>query len=197
MADDSGGFDRYHVAIFGAPGMDRRFEWVVTGRHITLRAEGNDPTGASFRGPIFYGHGRGGQATSRRYQTRAGRRDLFTSLDASQKARALVSRSVPAAPRVIGCVGELGLSVAELDGARKAMVQSLLSGVLQPFRVVDAGGIPSCLRDAQSLDTLRLTYYQDGETGQNGLPAIWKLEGPAFSGISTGRSTCTPGSTWR
>ena len=39
MKDDYGGFESYHVAVFGEPGTDK-FEWVMTGRHITIRCDG-------------------------------------------------------------------------------------------------------------------------------------------------------------
>ena len=44
------------MAVFGEPGTDKPFEWVLTGRHDTLRADGNSVEGAAFGGPIFYGH---------------------------------------------------------------------------------------------------------------------------------------------
>ena len=56
MEDDDGGFESYHVAVFGEPGTDKPFEWVLSGRHDTLRADGNSVEGAAFGGPIFYGH---------------------------------------------------------------------------------------------------------------------------------------------
>lgn len=37
MDDDAGGFEAYHVAVFGEPGTDKPFEWVLSGRHDTLR----------------------------------------------------------------------------------------------------------------------------------------------------------------
>ncbi len=36
MEDDDGGFENYHVAVFGEPGTDKPFEWVLSGRHDTL-----------------------------------------------------------------------------------------------------------------------------------------------------------------
>ena len=36
MDDDDGGFEAYHVAVFGEPGTDKPFEWVLSGRHDTL-----------------------------------------------------------------------------------------------------------------------------------------------------------------
>ena len=35
-----GGFGEYSCAVFGDPAADR-YQWVMTGRHITLRADGN------------------------------------------------------------------------------------------------------------------------------------------------------------
>ena len=51
MDDDAGGFEQYHVAVFGTPGSGE-FEWELTGRHVTLRADGDSVAGAAFGGPI-------------------------------------------------------------------------------------------------------------------------------------------------
>ena len=58
VAGDSGkaGFEGgSSVALFGAPGTGK-FEFVLTGRHCTRRCDGDSVDGASFGGPIFYGH---------------------------------------------------------------------------------------------------------------------------------------------
>ena len=59
MKDDAGGFDKYTCAIFGEPGTGK-FEWVLTGRHLTIRADGDSVENTAFGGPIFYGHAAGG-----------------------------------------------------------------------------------------------------------------------------------------
>lgn len=43
------------VAVFGEPGSGK-FEFVLSGRHVTRRCDGDSVTGAAFGGPIFYGH---------------------------------------------------------------------------------------------------------------------------------------------
>ncbi|MBU6387729.1 MAG: hypothetical protein KGS49_17420, partial [Planctomycetes bacterium] len=54
--DDMGGWGKgQSLAIFGVPGSDR-FEFVLTGRHSTLRCDGNTQKHVAFGGPIFYGH---------------------------------------------------------------------------------------------------------------------------------------------
>ena len=55
MQEDAGGLGNYAVAIFGQPGSGK-FEFVLTGRHCTMRCDGDSVDGAAFGGPIFYGH---------------------------------------------------------------------------------------------------------------------------------------------
>ena len=56
LEDDCGGFgEEQSIAIFGQPG-DGKFEFVLTGRHMTLRCDGNSSENVAFGGPIFYGH---------------------------------------------------------------------------------------------------------------------------------------------
>ena len=60
LEDDSGGFGHdQSIAIFGDPRSDQ-FEFVLTGRHMTLRCDGNSAPHVAFGGPIFYGHAASG-----------------------------------------------------------------------------------------------------------------------------------------
>ena len=60
LQDDAGGFGKQqNIAIFGKPG-DGNFEFVMTGRHMTLRCDGNLAEHVAFGGPIFYGHAASG-----------------------------------------------------------------------------------------------------------------------------------------
>jgi len=169
MRDDGGGFENYHVALFGEPGSDRPFEWVLTGRHATLRADGNRAGGSAFGGPIFYGHAANGLREDARrtdnvwwYQAEQANQS-FRTLDDEQKARALVAGADP------------GLAVRDLDSERQQMVQKLFKDVLGVFRAAD---VQDCVRH---VDTLRLSYFPQGNTARNSFSPIWKFEGPAFS----------------
>ena len=192
MEDDYGGFDKYHVAVFGEPGSDKPFEWVLSGRHDTLRADGNSVEGAAFGGPIFYGHDATGSGNDDKSHTdnvwwyqgiQANK--IYATLDDKQKARALVDKAEPDAPRVIKLKGDalpdVGLPVADLDGQQKQMVQQLLKDLTTPFRAFDVEEVQECLRDAGGADKLRLTFFKEGDIGKDGVWDIWKLEGPAFS----------------
>jgi hypothetical protein len=192
MKGDAGGFDNYHVAVFGEPDTEKPFEWVLTGRHNTLRADGNSVEGAAFGGPIFYGH----DATTKgnddakhtgnvwAFQWEQANK-IFATLDDKEKARALVAKSEGDTVRAIRLKGDklpdTGLPVADLDSQQKAMVQTLLKMLTSPFRAFDAEEVQQCLRDAGGADKLRLTYFKDGDIGNDGVWDIWKLEGPAFA----------------
>src|SRR5579871_1476324 len=45
-----------NIAIFGKPGDKDRFEFVMTGRHLTCRADGGSTSSVALGGPIFHGH---------------------------------------------------------------------------------------------------------------------------------------------
>lgn len=192
MDDDYGGFDSYHVAVFGEPGTEKPFEWVLTGRHDTLRADGNSVDGAAFGGPIFYGHAADGHFNEDPKHTNnvwwyQGQQAnaIFATLDDKQKAQALVAKAEPDAQRSTRLrgdkLGEVGLTVGSLDGQQKQMVQKLIKDLLLPFRASDVEEVQECLKDAGGVDKLRLTYFKEGDVGEDGVWDVWKLEGPAFS----------------
>jgi hypothetical protein len=192
MEDDSGGFENYHVAVFGEPGTDQPFEWVLTGRHDTLRADGNSVEGAAFGGPIFYGHAADGHNNEDAkhtnnvwwYQGEQANK-IFKTLDDKQKAQAMIAKAEADEPKTIKLKGDqlpdTGLAIAGLDGQQKAMVRDLLEMMLRPFRAFDAEEVRECLDVNGGVDKLRLTYFKEGDIGNDGVWDIWKLEGPAFS----------------
>ena len=175
MEDDSGGFENFHVAVFGAPGTGRAFDWVITGRHLTLRADGNRCGGGVFAGPIFYGHSphesSGRQENVWSYQGRQA--DLiFESLDGKERARTLGCKAEPEAS---------GLAVRELDGGQRGLVEKLVEGMLSTFNAGDAEEAREWLRCAGGVDQMRFTYCQNGEIGEGRAWNVWKLQGPGFS----------------
>ena len=192
MEDDAGGFENYHVAVFGEPGTDKPFEWVLTGRHDTLRADGNSVEGAAFGGPIFYGHAADGHDNEDSkhtnnvwwYQGEQANK-IFRTLDDKQQAQALVAKAEADEPKTTQLKGsqlpETGLAIAGLDSQQKAMVSQLIEKMLSPFRAFDADEVRACLDSNGGVDKLRLTFFKEGDIGNDGVWDIWKLEGPAFS----------------
>ena len=151
MEDDDGGFENYHVAVFGEPGTDKPFEWVLTGRHDTLRADGNSVEGAAFGGPIFYGHAADGHFNEDAkhtnnvwwYQGEQANK-IFKTLDDKQKAQALVAKAEADDAKTIQLKGdqlaETGLAVAGLDGSAKGDGPQAAREDAQPFRAVRRRG---------------------------------------------------------
>jgi len=192
MEDDAGGFEAYHVAVFGEPGTDKPFEWVLTGRHDTLRADGNSLEGVAFGGPIFYGHAADGNNNEDAkhtnnvwwYQGEQANK-IYQTLDDKQKMQALINEAEADDARSIKLKGEnlpaKGLAVSELDGQQKEMVRQLLEMMLRPFRAVDVAEVHECVEAAGGPDKMRLTYFKEGDIGGDSVWDIWKLEGPAFS----------------
>ncbi len=192
MDDDDGGFVNYHVAVFGEPESDRPFEWVLSGRHDTLRADGNSVDGAAFGGPIFYGHAADGHDNEDAkhkhnvwwYQGEQANK-IFRALDEKQRAQALVQKSpedTPATTRLKGTrLPATGLEIAGIDGQQKVMVRELVDMMLRPFRAFDAAEVRECLDANGGVDKLRLTFFKEGDIGGDGVWDRWSLEGPAFA----------------
>jgi hypothetical protein len=192
MDEDYGGFGAYHVAFFGEPGTDQPFEWVLTGRHDTLRADGNSVEGTAFGGPIFYGHASKSFNKDARhtgnvwlYQGEQANA-IFKTLNDAQQAQALVGGNRSADVfRTVELKGrntpEQGILVGDLDGQQQQMVQSLIKDMLSLFRETDQQEVMACLEATGGVDPLRLTYSKDGDIGDDGVWDVWKVEGPAFA----------------
>ena len=192
MKDDAGGLGAYHVAMFGEPDSDQPFEWVLTGRHDTLRVDGNSVDGAAFGGPIFYGHAADGndeedpKHTNNVWWPQAEKANkIFSTLDEHQRKVALLEDAEPDDAATIRLKGAAlpaaGLSIATLDGQQKAMTWDLVDTMLAIFRECDAAEVRSCIEASGGVDALRLTFFKEDDIGEDGVWDIWKLEGPAFS----------------
>jgi hypothetical protein len=185
MDDDAGGFEEYHVAVFGTPGSGD-FEWELTGRHVTLRADGNSVGGAAFGGPMIYGHGAGDSQKGLPgnvfyYQTQKAN-EVFTALDGTQRKAALQPKTPPEDKVTVqGESGKFpGLSVGALSRDQKELVESVIKVVLAPYREADVAEALSILNDGGGLDRLHMAFYENEDVGGDHVWDIWRLEGPSF-----------------
>ena len=181
------------MAVFGEPGTDKPFEWVLTGRHDTLRADGNSVEGAAFGGPIFYGHAADGHDTEDSKHTNNvwwyqgdQANKIFRTLDDKQQAQALVAKAEADEPKTTVAQGEQarrqpGWPSPISTASRRRWSSQLLEMMLRPFRAFDAEEVRACLDGNGGVDKLRLTFFKEGDIGNDGVWDIWKLEGPAFS----------------
>src|SRR5205085_8694115 len=94
-----------NIAIFGTPGSGK-FEFVMTGRHMTLRADGNSEAHVAFGGPIFYGHAasgfneKPGHPGNVFWEQARKANLLYQLLDPKQQEKALVTAKRPQESKV-------------------------------------------------------------------------------------------------
>jgi hypothetical protein len=178
---DDGGIEAYSVAVFGEPGKGK-FQWEMTGRHLTMRADGNSVDKAAFGGPIVYGHGEEDpKANVYHYQTKQVN-EVFKALDAKQMAKALLKDAPGEANVPIqGEQGKFpGIAVGELSADQKALVETTLKTLFGPYRKEDIDEVMEIVKASGGIDKLHLAFYQTGDLGNDKVWDIWRVEGPSF-----------------
>ena len=178
---DDGGFNAYSVAVFGTPGSGK-FQWELTGRHLTLRADGDSVDQAAFGGPIVYGHGEeDAKSNLYHYQTKKVN-EVFGALDAKQHAKALVKQAPSeTAVKLQGEKGTFpGIAGSELSADQKGLVEATLKVLLAPYRQEDVDEVFAILKNGGGLDKLHFAFYQQGDLNSDKVWDIWRVEGPSF-----------------
>ncbi|MCA8994773.1 MAG: DUF3500 domain-containing protein [Planctomycetaceae bacterium] len=192
LMDDAGGYGRQQtIAIFGVPGTEQ-YEFVMTGRHLTIRCDGNSEEHVAFGGPIFYGHASKGSPDA--FNEDAGHpgnvfwpqavkaNNLYQMLDGKQRKQALVQYSPPEDEVSFqGAQGKFpGISIADLSADQKEHAQDVLKTLLEPYRVSDRNEVAKCLEAQGGLDACSLSFYSDDDIGEDGVWDVWRIEGPSF-----------------
>lgn len=190
LDDDAGGYGQEQsIALFGTP-ESGKFEFVMTGRHMTLRCDGNSTDHVAFGGPIFYGHAPApdGFNESPKHENNVfwhqalGANKLFQMLDGRQQNLALV-KALPEESAVgfRGTGGTLpGIPLTEMSSDQKEQVQKVLEMLIEPYRQSDRDEVVACLKAQGGLDGCSLAFYQEGDLGDDKIWDCWRLEGPAF-----------------
>lgn len=182
MADDSGSINSYSVAVFGKPGKGD-FEFELTGRHLTLRADGNSVEKAAFGGPIVYGHGIDEAKDNLFYDQTVQTNKVFKALDADQAKKALVNTAIPkeTAVQLQGEEGQFaGISVSELHDDQKELVQETLSYLVGPYREEDREEVMQIVKEGGGIDKLHMAFYQKEDLDNDKVWDVWRVEGPSF-----------------
>jgi hypothetical protein len=183
------GFGACSIALFGQPGIGK-FEFVLTGRHVTRRCDGDSVEGAAFGGPIFYGHAalsdeEAADHPGNIYWYQAQRaNEVFKMLDGKQRDLALLGSprgehgtdTVALTGKKIGLPG---IPVRELSRDQKEHVHKVMSDLLAPFRNQDADEAMKLIK-ANGFDDLHMAFYKNLDIGNDGVWDVWQLEGPAM-----------------
>ncbi|MBT5925167.1 MAG: DUF3500 domain-containing protein [Verrucomicrobia bacterium] len=186
---DEEGLEDTSIALFGEPGAGK-FEFVLTGRHVTRRCDGNSVEGAAFGGPIFYGHQAGDKdkepvnhpGNAYWYQAKRAN-EVFQMLDGKQRDLALLGQSRPEqATKTVQLTGKTtelpGIPMTELLSDQKDLVRKVLGDVLAPFRKQDADEALQLIEQA-GIDHLHMAFFKNQDLGNDGVWDVWQIEGPS------------------
>lgn len=188
LDDDAGGFGHdQSLAIFGNP-QEGKFELVLTGRHMTLRCDGNSADHVAFGGPIFYGHAADGFNEGKDHidnvfwPQAVAANGLYKMLDGKQRKLALL----PKTPReqqagFRGKSAELpGIPGSEMSADQKEHLQKVLQMLVEMYRESDRNEALQCITAQGGLDACHLSFYSDHDIGNDQVWDNWRLEGPSF-----------------
>lgn len=187
MQEDGGGLGNYAAALFGEPGQP--FEFVLTGRHCTIRCDGDSVAGAAFGGPIMYGHQAGPNGLepadhkNNVYWFQAQRaNEVFQALDGKQREAALLKGAprAEAANKTIALrtkdQGFAGLPVAGMTRDQRELVGKVLADLLLPFRRRDVAEAMRYIKARGGVDNLHMSFYKNLDVGNDGVWDVWQLE---------------------
>lgn len=188
LRDDAGGYGKSQsIAIFGEPGSGK-FELVMTGRHLTIRCDGNSTEHTAFGGPIFYGHAAQGfnekadhPGNVYWHQAKLANQ-LYQMLDGKQQKTALISNTpLERMVHFQGPSGQFpGLPVTELSADQREHLEKVLTTLLEPYRQSDREEARACLKAQGGLDKCAISFYQEDDIGNDGVWDNWRIEGPSF-----------------
>ena len=188
LQDDMGGYGKQQsIAIFGKPA-EGQFEFVLSGRHLTLRCDGNTTEHVAFGSPIVYGHAASGYHEKPGHpgnvfwhQAKAAN-EVYQMLDGEHRKQALAPKAPDeAAIAFQGKKGKLpGVPIAAMSSDQKAAIQGVLQKLAEPFRKTDRDEVLACLKSQGGLDECSLCFYRHDDLGDDGVWDNWRIEGPAF-----------------
>ena len=156
--DDSGGWKHDHLAVFGSPAGP--IEWLVSGRHLTLRGSA---AGAITGGPLFWGHSATGPGTLGHDQGEAAGA-FFRGLAPDQQVRALAD----------------GLPLGDLPSPSPA-ARALVASLAAPFARFEVGSVRAILDGAVGLGSVRWQGFRAAGEAVDASPRIWRLVGAGWS----------------
>lgn len=188
LEDDAGGYGKQQsIAVFGHPGTEK-FEFVMTGRHMTIRCDGHSAEHVAFGGPIFYGHAAQGFNEKADHPGNVfwpqalEANKVYQMLDERHRKIALVDH-LPE-ENAVGFHGPNGpypgLAVTELASDQKDELQKVLLKLIDHYRQGDQDDALKCLKAQGGLDKCSLAFYREGDIGEDQVWDCWRLEGPAF-----------------
>src|SRR5580704_4410864 len=142
LADDAGGYGRAQsIALFGTP-ESGKFEFVMTGRHLTIRCDGHAAEHVAFGGPVFYGHAAHGfnekpdHPDNVFWHQALKANALYDMLDGKHRKEALIERAPQESDVQFHDRAQIaGLPASELSSDQKAHLQGVVAALIEPYRL--------------------------------------------------------------
>jgi hypothetical protein len=162
----------------------------MTGRHMTLRCDGNSTNHVAFGGPIFYGHQptREGEPLNEKnghpgnvYWPQAlAANKVYEMLDGKQRKLAEVGSRNEEDIAFRAKEKREGILIGELSADQKEQVQKTLGMLLEMYRQSDQDEVLACLKTQGGLDACSLSFDINQDKGGDKVWDCWRIEGPAF-----------------
>jgi hypothetical protein len=191
--DDAGGWGRNQsIALFGDP-VTGPFQFVMTGRHMTLRAGGQADPRLAFGGPIFYGHATGSWWSGGFFEGRqhpgnvffpqaVAATGLYDLLDGAQRERARVREAADEDDITFSAPGnQRGLPLAYLTPDQLEEAGRLFDILVEPFREDDRVRVRVALAAQGGLAAASLSFFEPWYRGGDELWDGFRLEGPSLT----------------
>ncbi len=187
--NDYGGFDKYHVAFFGSP-ESGKLHFALTGRHLTMRCDGDAAEGVVFGAPVFYGNA--WEEFNEKpdhpgnvwwHQAKLANK-VYAEMDGKQREKALVLDKEPGdtmAAVAIRKSGFHGIRVGDLSRDLKPLVEEVMRSLLSTYRASDVEEAMRYVKETGGLDPLHLAFYKDGNLGDDQVWDNWMIQGPTIS----------------
>lgn len=193
LEDDAGGWGQQQsIALFGQPDTGP-FQFVMTGRHMTMRAGSDAANPVAFGGPIFYGHATGtwwsGSFVERSHhpgnvffpQAEAATA-LYDLLDGGQQEAARVDSGPDQADVTFaGAQSERGLRLSALSADQLEEAEKLIDLLVEPFRAEDRAAVRAALEAQGGLAACKLSFFEPWYRRGDGLWDSFRLEGPSLT----------------
>ncbi len=189
IEEDGQGLGNYSVGLFGEPGSGA-FEFVLTGRHCTVRCDGDSVEGAAFGGPIFYGHA--SQSFNEApdhpknvywYQAKRAN-EVFQALNGKQREMALLGdpreEKQTATVRLKKKTELTGLPIADMTKDQRDLVEKVMADLLLPFRKKDSDEAMRLIKANGGVKAMSMSFYKNLDLGGDGVWDVWQLESPTM-----------------
>jgi hypothetical protein len=187
LHDDAGGYGKAQsIAIFGTP-ESGKFEFVMTGRHLTIRCDGHAAEHVAFGGPLFYGHAAHGfnekpdHPDNIFWHQALKANALYEMLDGKHRKEALIAQAPQESEVQFRERAQIaGLPASELSADQKSHLKGVLEALIEPYRTSSREEVLRCLAAQGGLDACRIAFFQSADLGNDKVWDVWRLEGPSF-----------------